>query len=84
MSDQNHQHFYIYGRCQCGQVQPNYKAQSELSATPCSAHSWTTETLYEKRFHVAWGAIRKCTKCGLKQFADYTEGRIGGPWRDIK
>jgi hypothetical protein len=40
MSDQNHKHFYIYGRCQCGQVQPNYNAQSELSATPCSA--WVT------------------------------------------
>lgn len=47
-------------------------------------HSWTTETLREPDFQVAYGAVRVCAKCRKRQFADYTAGRIGGDFKDSK
>jgi len=48
----------------------------------CSEHDWAEETLHEPNFHVAYGAKRRCRKCGKQQFADYTAGRVGGDWVD--
>jgi hypothetical protein len=46
-------------------------------------HSWLETTLREPNFHVAYGAERICRHCGKHEYADFTEGRIGGPWRGV-
>ena len=53
-------------------------------APACVEHAWSEETLRDKNFGVAFGAVRICKVCGLKQVASHCEGRIGGPWRDVE
>jgi len=59
-------------------------AEDKGRCAPASgpAHVWVEETLREPNFHVAFGAVRTCERCGKRQTADYTAGRIGGPWVD--
>lgn len=46
-------------------------------------HEWVEKTHYTTQFQVAIGSSRYCRMCGQTQTADYTEGRVGGPWRTI-
>ena len=83
MSDQNHEHYYIYGRCQCGVVQPNYNEQSELAARPCpfcgsAAKVFTREihdTTPEPRRKLYW-YVCSSPQCGV--------GLTRGEWSEAR
>ena len=46
-------------------------------------HEWQEETIREPTFNIAFGSKRKCLICGKEQFANFCEGRLGGPYRDV-
>ena len=46
-------------------------------------HEWKEERIKNKNFGVILGAIRTCSKCGEKQFADYAKGRHGSGWQKM-
>jgi hypothetical protein len=69
----------------CHTEKPDSKQTSKTESTSQAKcqHNWIEETLREPNFQVAFGRVRTCKICGKEQYANYAEGRVGEPFRDV-
>ena len=54
-----------------------------MSEIEICEHDWQEELVRDRNFGVVFGVIRVCRKCKKRQHNDFTEGRVGGTWKDL-